>query len=161
MSPAPRQSGPRPERLLPLGPWLRWGWQGMFIPGHSANQFLRFCLVGTSGVGVNALVMWALFDGLGLHYALASVCAFLVANLSNFALNKVFTFADHGWGGSRVASQYLRFLGVSLVGLVINLAVLVALVELLALDPVLANLIGVLLATVSNFLGSKFLAFKP
>ncbi len=160
MSDTSRQSLPRPATLTPLGPWFRWGWQGLFITGHSANQFLRFCLVGASGVGVNELVMWALFTGLHLHYILASICAFLVANISNFVLNKALTFADKGWGFPRLASQYLRFLAVSLVGLGINLAVLVALVELFKIGAVLANLVGVLAATGSNFLGSKFVAFK-
>jgi dolichol-phosphate mannosyltransferase len=155
-----QQIRPRPATLLPLGPWLRWGWHGLFVPGHSANQFMMFCLVGVSGVGVNALVMWAIYDGLGLHYMLSSVCAFFVANVSNFVFNKILTFADKRWGFSLLISQYVRFLAVSLIGLGINLAVLAALVELFGIDPVLANLAGVLVATFSNFLGSKFLAFK-
>lgn len=160
MSPTRRRCGPRPATLLPLRPWLRWGWQGLFISGHSANQFIRFCLVGASGVGVNALVMWSTFQVLDQHYVISSVCAFLVANFSNFVLNKIFTFASQGWSWARLVSQYARFLGVSLVGLLINLAVLVALVELLRMNPVWANLAGVLVATISNFLGSKFLAFR-
>jgi putative flippase GtrA len=157
----PRQEiQPRPATLLPLGPWFRWGWQGLFIPGHSANQFMRFCLVGASGVGVNTLVYWALVEGLDLNYVFSSICAFLVANFTNFLLNKVFTFANRDWSGARLVSQYLRFMGVSLVGLGINLVVLVALVELAGLWEVWANLAGVLVATVSNFLGSKFLAFS-
>jgi putative flippase GtrA len=160
MSRSRRQSRPRPDSFMPLGPWLTWGWQGLFIIGHPSNQFLRFCLVGASGVGVNALVMWAIYEGLGLHYMLSSVCAFFVANLSNFILNKALTFADKGWALVRLISQYLRFMAVSLIGLGINLAVLAALVELFGMDPVWANLTGVLVATVSNFLGSKFVAFR-
>jgi putative flippase GtrA len=160
MSSTPRPSQPRPTTLTPLGPWLRWGWQGLFIPGHSANQFLRFCLVGASGVGVNALIMWLLYTGLGLHYLLSSIGAFTVASINNFLLNKSLTFADKGWALSRLISQYARFLAVSLLGLGINLAVLAALVEIFKLNAVLANLVGVLAATVSNFLGSKFVAFR-
>lgn len=160
MSRSRQQTRTRPSTLMPLGPWLRWGWEGLFITGHSSNQFLRFCLVGASGVLVNTVVMWALSQALDLNYIFSSICAFLVANLTNFLLNKFFTFASQDWSLANFASQYFRFLGVSLVGLGINLAVLVALVELAGLGEVLANLAGVLVATVSNFLGSKFLAFK-
>lgn len=160
MSRSRRQSQPRPASLMPLGPWFTWGWQGLFIIGHPANQFLRFCLVGASGVGVNALVMWSLYDGLGQHYMLSSVFAFFVANASNFVLNKALTFADKGWAFARLVSQYLRFMAVSLIGLGINLAVLAGLVEMFRVDPVWANLAGVLVATVSNFLGSKLVAFR-
>ena len=160
MSRLRHQSEPRPATLIPFKPWLRWGWHGLFITGHPANQFMRFCLVGASGVGINTLVMWVLFAGLDLNEIFASVCAFLVANSTNFLLNKIFTFASQDWSGARLASQYFRFLGVSLVGLVINLIVLLALTRLMGLWPVWANLAGVVVATVSNFLGSKFLAFS-
>lgn len=155
----PTQSGPRPQGPWPPGPWLRWGWRGLFIRGHVANQFLLFCVVGASGVVVNSLVMWFLYEGAGLVYWMASVGAFAVASVNNFLWNKVFTFQERtrGWA---VAGQYFSFLGVSLVGLAINLAVLVLLVELSDLHPVLANLVGILVATVSNFVGNRYITFR-
>jgi putative flippase GtrA len=45
-------------------------------------------------------------------------------------------------------------------GLGINLGVLVALVELAALHPVLANLVGIVAATVSNFAGNRLFTFR-
>jgi len=155
-----RESGPRPTSLWPPGPWVGWLWRGAFISGHSANQFLRFCLVGASGVVVNYLVMLALFESARLPYVAASMAAFLVANLTNFILNKVFTFNDRRTSGRVLARQYVGFLGVSLLGLGINLAVLILLVEGAEMHPVPANLVGVLAATVSNFLGSKLYAFR-
>ena len=155
-----RLAGQKPSALLPFGPWLRWGWHGLFVPGHTANQFVRFCLVGASGVVVNYAVMWALFRLGDVPYVLASVGAFMVANLNNYYLNKSFTFKDQvrGWGPMGI--QYLKFLGITLPGLAINEAVLVGLVHFWAMDPVLANLVGVLVATFSNFVGNKFFTFR-
>ena len=150
---------PRARQLLsPAG--MRWAWQGLFIPGHPSYQFLFFCLAGLSGVVVNYLVMWGLYQGLGLYYILSSVGAHLVASLNNYTWNKLVTFRDRRRGLGAVLRQYLTFLSVTLVGLAINQAVLVGLVELAGLDPVPANLAGVLLATVSNFLGAKFITFR-
>jgi dolichol-phosphate mannosyltransferase len=121
---------------------------------------MRFCLVGASGVVVNYLTMWAAYDGLGLAYVLASIVAYILASANNFAWNKLFTFKDKVTGLGPVFVQYLKFISVTLPGLAINEGVLVALVELTGMDPVWANLAGVLLATVSNFIGNKYFAFR-
>jgi putative flippase GtrA len=155
-----QKAGCKPGSLLPLAPWLGWGWHGLFVKGHVSNQFLRFCLVGASGVLVNYLVMRWLYNGLRLPYGLCSVTAYLVASVNNFIWNKIFTFRDEVRGLWPIVKQYLRFLSVILLGMAINLGALVALVELLGMDPVLGNLLGVLLATVSNFLGNKLFAFR-
>ncbi len=152
---------PRPRTPWPPGPWLTWAWRGVWVRGHTANQFLCFCLVGLSGVGVNSLVMWALYQGAGTPYVLASIGAFFAASLNNFTWNKVFTFRDTVRGAAAVTRQYLKFLSVTLLGLGVNLAVLVALVELALLQPLAANLAGIVLATMVNFLGNKLFAFRP
>ncbi len=139
---------------------MRWAWQGLFIAGHPSYQFFFFCLAGLSGVVVNYLVMWGLYQGLGLYYILSSVGAHLVASLNNYTWNKLVTFRDSRRGWGPVLRQYLTFLSVTLVGLGINQAFLVGLVELAGMDPVPANLVGVLVATVSNFLGAKFITFR-
>ena len=155
-----KSPGSRPHSLFPLGPWLKWGFWGLFQSGHVSNQFMRFCLVGASGVGVNYLVMRAGYEVLALPYVLSSIAAFLAATVSNFTLNKIFTFRDPQKGLAFVCKQFGRYLSVTLIGLAINLGVLVALVEGMRLNPVAANLAGVLVATVSNFLGNKLYAFR-
>jgi dolichol-phosphate mannosyltransferase len=154
------KAGLKPATLRPFGPWLDWGWHGLFVKGHTSNQFVRFCLVGASGVLVNYLVMRGLFDGLGLHYGPCTVTAYLVASVNNFIWNKLFTFRNEVRGLWPIVKQYLRFLSVILLGLAITLGAVIFLVEFMAMDPVLANLLGVLLATVSNFLGNKLFAFR-
>lgn len=148
------------QKPATLWPWLDWGWYGLFVKSHTSNQFVRFCLVGASGVVVNYLVMRGLYQGLHLPYGLCSVSAYLVASVNNFIWNKIFTFKDTARDFWPIIQQYLRFLSVILLGMAINLGALVLMVELAHLDPVLANLLGVLLATVSNFLGNKLFAFR-
>lgn len=158
---ANRPAPPRPSTLWPPAPWLSWAWRGLFVRGHVSNQFFLFCLVGASGVVVNAAVMWLAYHGAGINYVAASVLAYIAASVNNFALNKRFTFQDKVRGKGRVTAQYLKFVSITLPGLAINEGVLIGLVQLAALDPFWANLIGVLAATVANFLGNKFFAFRP
>jgi putative flippase GtrA len=115
-------------------------------------MFLKFGLVGSSGVAVNLLVLIACNKfGPDAHsiavdlpltnynvrwYHVYASVAFLVANVWNFQLNRRWTFrsAVHAtW-----VSEYLPFLVVGLAGLLANLGLLTLLLHpgsLFALSP--------------------------
>jgi putative flippase GtrA len=111
--------------------------------GHNFRLLTRFGVVGASGVLVNMVTLIALrrlgphFDGavVGLAatdfnvrwYHVYSTLAFLVANLSNFQLNRTWTFRS-----SRHApwwTEYGPFLVVGLGGQVVGLALLTLLMH--------------------------------
>ncbi|HSU03593.1 MAG TPA: GtrA family protein [Nocardioides sp.] len=112
---------------------------------HRRNLGLlfRFLLVGASGVAVNLLTLVVLrrlgphFDdavvGLGASgfnlrwYHVFSTIAFLVANLSNFQLNRSWTFKSSRH--SRWWQEYWPFLAVGFGGQVVGLALLTLLMH--------------------------------
>ena len=55
-------------------------------------QFGVFALVGLVGLVLNELIMWALTDGVGLHYMLSKVGATVVIYLWNFFIRKMLLF---------------------------------------------------------------------
>lgn len=111
--------------------------------GHNWKLLFRFGLVGGSGVLVNMLALiicnklgpdehaiaWnlPLTDFNVRWYHVYSTIAFLVANLWNFQLNRWWTFKSSrhsGWW-----REYLPFLAVGLVALVVNLGILTLLLK--------------------------------
>lgn len=111
--------------------------------GHNWALLFRFGLVGASGVLVNLLTAVVanklgpdedgIFLGLPLTdfnvrwYHAFSTIAFLVANLSNFQLNRHFTFrsAEHAsWW-----REYLPFVAVGLLGQIVGLGILTLLMH--------------------------------
>jgi putative flippase GtrA len=119
-------------------------------------QLLKFGLVGCSGYVINLAVFALLADNLGLHHSLAAVGAFCVAVSNNFLWNRSWTF---GVGEDRASFQAVRFLVVSVAALLVNLAVLEALVVGAALGSVLAQAIAVAVAMPFNFVGNKLWTF--
>ena len=81
------------------------------------EQFVKFCVVGGSGVFVDFGVTYACKEWLRLNKYLANSLGFLCASTSNYLLNRLWTFQDRN---SDIAGQYLRFLGIAAVGLLIN-----------------------------------------
>jgi putative flippase GtrA len=126
--------------------------------GRRSNweQLAKFCTVGAVGYVVNLVVYTILLKVVGLHYIPAAVGSFLVAVANNYALNRLWTFrVERG----HVGAQGLRFLVVSTVSLLANLAVLHLMVTL-GLGEIMAQAIAIVLVTPLNFIGNKLWSFR-
>jgi putative flippase GtrA len=119
-------------------------------------QLIRFCLVGASGYVVNLTVYTLLLKVGDVHYLLAATGSFLVAVMSNYTWNRLWTF--RGQRG-HVTYQGLRFLVVSTVALAVNLVILHLLVDSFGVGKVLAQAIAIVLVTPWNFVGNKLWSF--
>jgi dolichol-phosphate mannosyltransferase len=119
-------------------------------------QLAKFCLVGASGYVVNLAVYATLVHAAGVHYLPAAVCSFLVAVTNNYTWNRLWTFR-HQRG--HLVFQGMRFLTVSTVALLANLAFLTALVAL-GLPKVPAQALAIALVTPWNFVANKLWSFR-
>jgi dolichol-phosphate mannosyltransferase len=119
-------------------------------------QLVRFGVVGASGYVVNLATFAALVHVLDLDYRIAATGAFLVAVTNNFAWNRHWTFdARDGHAGFQAA----RFLTVSVVAFLFNLAFLELFVSVLGVAEVPAQALAVAFATPLNFVGNKLWTF--
>lgn len=119
-------------------------------------QLIKFGFVGGSGYLINLGVFALLSGNFGLHHVAAAIGAFCVAVSSNFFWNRHWTFAaGHGHAGFQAA----RFFAVSVAALLINLAVLEALVGGTSLGELSAQAIAVAVAMPFSFLGNKLWTF--
>jgi dolichol-phosphate mannosyltransferase len=107
----------------------------------------KFLVVGGTGVVVNTVALACLHQLLALPLVLASALAVELSIASNFFWNDRWTFGRR-WPTWR---RFLKFNLVSLGGLVITTATLWALVTDLHSQYLLANLLGIMLATAWNF----------
>lgn len=119
-------------------------------------QLLKFGLVGCSGYLINLAVFAVLTVNLGMHHLIAAVGAFCVAVANNFVWNRHWTFEP---GDGHPAFQAARFFTVSVGALLVNLAVLEALIGGTSIDGVVAQAIAVAMAMPLNFLGNKLWTF--
>ncbi|MDR7544440.1 MAG: glycosyltransferase [Armatimonadota bacterium] len=113
-------------------------------------RFVRFALVGASGVGVNMATFLAA-TAVGAPYLPAGAAAVVAATTWNFLWNDACTWPDVSprTVPARLA-RYVRYWSVTGLGSVLHLAVLSVLVAA-GLSPVLANLCGIGTAVLWNF----------
>jgi putative flippase GtrA len=119
-------------------------------------QLIKFGMVGGSGYLINLGVFAFLSGNLGVHHLIAALGAFCVAFASNFFWNRHWTF---GAADGHAGFQAARFFAVSVAALLINLAVLEALVGGTSMGDLAAQAIAVAVAMPFNFLGNKLWTF--
>lgn len=122
------------------------------LVGRHARRFVRFGMVGGSGVLVNNALLLALVELVRLPAVPAAVIATECAIVGNFLLNDRWTFADvrrasgRSWP-RRFASYNLLTLG----GLVLSVGVLALLHGVAGLHYLVANLVGIAIGTLWNY----------
>ena len=122
------------------------------------TRFLRFCLVGATGVVVDMGVLALLVQFATLPPVLAKAGACEVAIVNNFIGNDRWTFRGVRAGGP---SRFVRFNGVSLAGLVLNVTLFHVQVHWLGLNLYLANAVAIGLVAGFNYTLSRQWAWRP
>ncbi|MFC1900549.1 glycosyltransferase, partial [Chloroflexota bacterium] len=84
-------------------------------------RFVKFCLVGISGVLVNIGLLWLLTDVIGLFYLLSAAISIETSIVTNFLLNDYYTFSDRNSPETEsFLRRLLKYNLVALAGLGIN-----------------------------------------
>ena len=119
------------------------------------EELIKFGLVGASGLIVNMGLLYFLTEELNIYYLLSSIIAVESSILSNFILNELWTFVEKGKKGVKnVLKRLLKFNGISIVGMGINLAILAALTEIADLYYLFSNLVAIAAVFGWNYLAN-------
>lgn len=120
------------------------------------GRFLRFGLVGLSGVFVDMAMLYLLSDPatLALPLTRSKIIAGEIAIFNNFLWNDAWTFADVSMRqqeGHQRLKRFLKFNIICLAGLVLNVLVLNLVFNFLIPNRYIANLIAIAVGTIWNF----------
>lgn len=111
-------------------------------------KFLKFGVVGFSGVFVDFGVTWVCREKVRLNQYVANSTGFLCAVVSNYVLNRIWTFHSHD---PSVVTQFSKFLFASVIGLGINNGIIYLLNERYKLNFYVAKLVATAVVTLWNF----------
>ncbi len=121
------------------------------------NQFIRFGMVGGSGLVVDLVVLAFFWKVIGLDPLIARILSIGTAMTSNWFWNRIFTFRSEG----NPFGEYVRFVLVNSVGAFINYSTYGALITLIeGFSTYLAVILATLVSMTFNFVLSKIYAFK-
>lgn len=117
-------------------------------------RFIRFGIVGFSGVFVDLGVFYLLRTILNLGLTRSAMLSAEVAIINNFLWNDLWTFGDisrHQKGWKKAIKRFLKFNLVCLAGLIMNVLIVNLLFNIFGMNEYLAKLIAIIAVTLWNF----------
>ena len=129
------------------------------------SRFVRFALVGLSGVVVDMGLLFLLSDPRALGWGLtrSKVLAAEAAIVNNFAWNDRWTFRDlvpdeRTWHAAM--RRFLKFNAICLGGLALNVLLLNVMFNLLHMNRYVANAVAIACVTAWNYLLNRALSWR-
>lgn len=125
-------------------------------------RIIKFGIIGSSGIIVNQSILYLFVEYVKLDYRISSIIAIECSIISNFFFNSIWT-----WGDRRVTrfkEHFIRLIKFNLstgfTSFAFNWTILVLLTELLQMNYLFSNLIGIAIAAGINFFISHFWTFS-
>lgn len=119
-------------------------------------KFVKFGVVGVSGTAIDFGLTWLLKEKAMINKYAANAIAYMCGATSNFILNRWWTFESTN---PAYLEQYLKFLTVSLVGLVLNTFIIYLLVNKWKQNFYISKIGATLTVLVWNFIGNLLFTF--
>lgn len=120
-------------------------------------KFMRFCLVGFTGLIIDFGTTWLLKEKVRINKYIANSTGFILAATSNYILNRIWTFHSEN---RHIFTEYSLFILISLAGLAINNFVIFLLNDKMKLNFYFSKLIAVGVVTCWNFIMNYLITFS-
>ena len=126
------------------------------IKANSILQFVKFSLVGVLNTGIHYVVFLLLYKCFEIYFLLASAIGYCMGLINSFFMNRVWTFRSKTM---RKKTQFMKFVIVNLLAMLINLGTLGILKVIFNVAPEFGQAISIGSAMIVNFLGNKYWTF--
>jgi putative flippase GtrA len=120
-------------------------------------KFLKFGIVGASGVVVDFGITWILKEWVKINRYAANSTGFFAAVISNYMLNRIWTFHSHD---KEVGILFAKFLAVSAVGLAMSNSLIYYLNEKRGVPFYLSKAIATGIVMIWNFGVNYLITFR-
>lgn len=129
-----------------------------FFTAELFQKFIKFGLVGFSGVFVDFGITWLTKEKLNVPKYIANAIGFSTAASTNYLLNRIWTFESTN---PKVMLEYGEFFLISMIGLAINTLILYILVSKFKWNFYFSKIFAIGFVTIWNFLANAIFTFNP
>lgn len=120
-------------------------------------QLFLYLIVGSLATLVEWGAFYVLNSPLSLHYAVATALAFVLSTAANWLFGRLILFRA---SKQNTARELLKIYAVSIIGLLMNIAIMFVAVEKIGLSEMLSKIIATGIVFSWNFLVRKLVIYK-
>lgn len=116
------------------------------------KQVVKFCLTGGLCTVIDFGVLFVLTEQIGLSYVISNIISVSLSTIINYILSKIIVF-----NFSNTLRNFVVFIILSLVGLLINEGLIVLCVNVFIIDYKVGKIISTGVVTCFNYLTRKYM----
>jgi putative flippase GtrA len=120
-------------------------------------KFVKFCVVGFSGMLVDFGTTWFLKEKVRINKYIANSTGFILAASSNYIWNRFWTFQSEN---KQIVTEYFSFILISLAGLGINNFIIFLLNDKMKMNFYISKLFAIGVVTLWNFIMNYLITFR-
>lgn len=124
---------------------------------RGVRQFVKFGIVGASSTVIDWGIYLFLTRIFGMFYLMAKILSFSVAVFNSYVWNRRWTFRSND---PAKLKQFIKFLTISIVGLVLNSSIMFLAVDKFKLHDIVGLALATAIILIWNFLANKYYTFK-
>lgn len=127
-----------------------------FLSEDFLYKFVKFGIVGFSGVIVDFTLTFICKEYLRVQRYVSNAIGFTIAATTNYMLNRMWTFESHN---PNIVLEFSRFFIIALIGLGINSSIVWAMSGKMKVNFYLSKLVATIVVTIWNFLINAYYTF--
>lgn len=120
-------------------------------------EFIRYFVIGVIATIIDWGSFYFLALGINLHYQPSLIISFSAGAITNYTLNKIFTFKCKS---KQIITQFSFYTIVSLLSLFVSMGIMLILVDLLLLHKLVSRITTTFIMLIANYLMHKHLTFN-
>jgi len=120
-------------------------------------EFFRYFLVGVIATIIDWGIFYILALGINLYYQFSLFISFALGSITNYSLNKIFTFRCKS---KRIIRQFFVFSNLALISLLLSAAIMFIFVDLVSLHKMISRITTSFIMLVATYLMNKYLTFN-
>ncbi len=121
-------------------------------------KFIKFGIVGFSGLFVDFGLTWLGKEKLHIYKYLANAIGFSFAASTNYYLNRIWTYKSNN---PKIILEYSEFYLIAIVGLAINTLIIWLMNSKFHFNFYISKVIATVVVTLWNFGANTFITFNP
>lgn len=133
-----------------------WVMKNIWLKYEEVWLYLIFGVLTTL---INFVVYLALTDGLGIHFMVSNVFAFICAVLFAYVTNKIWVFKNRNFEMKYLLGEITKFFSARIVSFGMDMTIMYVFVEILNMNDLVIKIFSNILVIILNYILSKFLIF--
>lgn len=126
------------------------------------KRFMKYCIIGSSGIIVNTMILYSFTDLLGIFYLLSSAMAYETSIITNFIMNDKWTFKETIIPGKshNFFTRAMYFNWTMILGAIYGILLLYVFTEFLLINYIISNLISIAIITIWRYYTSMTVVWR-